>query len=345
MRIIGLWNPDHLSKQTALISTIDPNITGFLVNESTNYNLFSAQSMISNWWAWNVVNFNNRSWINVQCSTSVSLTAHFVLAQPMSATAYPEFRATGAKRVYHGLRIYVVSCKSGATLLNINGVNTYTPANGTEYFVEVVDDLEANTRRIYVNGGSVSTVPDGNVIVGSLNGSMLNISGHRYYLTDYYLAIAEATDVTPSVRLGKMSIKTLPPTGLLGGDKFTAVGSGSTIPALLGAGRAALAPSGIADYVTSDSNGGKATLSFTAPNTGSKVVGAAIRVLAMREPAAQANAWADTGGGPKQIGVPLTTTSSSLPTPTPMVVVNPTNGWSEAELGNVTAQIWSTRTV
>lgn len=345
MRIIGLWNPDHLSKQTTLISTIEPSVTGYINDDGGNYALFSAHSMSNGYWSWNVVKFNNRSWMRVNCTTSASLTAKMIICQPTTSSSYPGLRAAGTRYVYHGVRIYVTSCKASGTLLNINGVNSYTAANLTEYFVEVVEDLTVNTRRIFVNGSQVSTETAGEVAVGSTMGSLLNAMSHGFYITDYYIAASEASDIDPPARLGKISVRTLPPTGMTGGDKFTVVGSTETIPALLGAGRQATAPASITEYVNSDSNGGIATLLFTAPNKDERVIGAMGRVAVVREPVAQARAYVDAGLGELSTRMMLTDTTGLLPICTPISVATPDNGWSESELGNVTIKIWSKRSV
>jgi hypothetical protein len=343
MRIIGLWNPDHLSKQTSLIATIDPNIVALLNDTTTNYGLFSAHAVSNNYWSWAFINFNNRNWLRVNCQTSVSLTANLVICQPTSSSSYPALRAAGTRYVYHGCRIYVVACKAGGTVLMVNTTGVQTAAAATEYFVEVVEDLSNNTRKVYVNGTQVSTDTNGNVSVGSTTGSLLNAVTHGYYITDYYFAASEASDVSPPARLGKISVKTLPPTGLTGGDRFSVVGSQSTVPAELGAGRAAVAPTGITSYVTSDSNGGVATLLFTAPNKGDVIMGAMARVFAMKEVAAQAQAYADVGTGRTTTPAQLNTVTALL-TPTSIPLALPTGGWSETALGNATVKIWSERT-
>lgn len=344
MRMLGMWSPVHFAAQTALTTTLSPPVTGRWDNPITNYSLFSSPAMTMGYWSWNVVNTLGRYWLRVQSQVTTSYTTAINLGPVPDNSAYQALLAAGHTRAYHAVRIYVAACKTGATLLSVNSIASYAVTAGSEYFVEVVDNLETKTRTVYVNGSVASSnVTAGGVQVGNINGSLSSGSAHQFYMADYYYAVSDANDPSPPLRLGKMSIKVATPSGAANDSKFTP-SVAKSIATILGSTRTGIGAINTTEYVTSDSNGSKMDLLFTAPNRGDKVVGAQLNVVAMRDPVAQALAKVAINGSVDNIGLALST-NPNITAPQPFTLPTPEAGWSEAELGNYSIKLYSERSV
>lgn len=342
MRVIGLWNPYHLAGQSAWTSALPPTISGFWDNEVSNYTLMGLPNLSSYSWAVNSV--NGRYYLIFNNLTPNNTTCIFTVSRGLSVSAYTELRAKGATRVYHGLRVYVWGYKPGATLLCTSTAGYYPITASGEYFVEVVDRLDTNTRVIYVNGAVVAPVGalTDYVGVGNQVGSMWNTSGQRFGITDYYFVVNESTDPAGVDRIGKMSVKNLLPTSVDPNAKFTVVG-GTDIVSVLGGGRAAVAPNAVNSYVETDSNESKLNLYFTKPNNGDRVIGAMARCAAIVPVTSSAATDVTTSAGVLTLQAVAGNVSTATPLLTPITLPNPVAGWSEDELGKIVVSLNSRR--
>lgn len=342
IQVLCLWNPDHLSGQGSLTSAIAPAVTGLWSDTTTNYSLFALPGLTD--YSWNVVTFNGRRWLRTNKTTATTNRAFITVAASVISYSGIKTKYPNAKRVYQTIRIYVPSCKGGALLLcDSTGAGYYGVTANNEYFVEVVTNLENNTRTIYVNGVvTANTFPTGSYVgVGDFNGTMFNAAGQGHYITDYVFAISE--DVSPPTRLGKISVKTLKGVSTSGSDQFTAVGSGSSIGGILTNGRDATPPNAVTVYVNSDSNGGKLNLNWAPVANGDTVIGAMFRGSAIKLPSADAEAYMSINGLEKVIATSNTNAASPLPAITPLTIPNPGTGWSEERLSLLTIQLYSKR--
>lgn len=342
IQVLGLWNPDHLSGQTSLTNALDFMFTGLYDGPTVNYGLFSGSGLST--YSWNVVSYLGRRWLRINKTAATSTSAFMVIAPPVTGYTDLKNKYPNAKRVYQTIRVFVVAAKSGGMLLCDDRTGTYASvSNSSEYFVEVVTNLETNTRAIYVNGLSVgATFPTASWVgVGDRNGSMMSAANHGFYFTDYVFAFSD--DVSPPTRLGKLSVKTLLGGATSNDDKFTAVGSGASIAGILASGRTATAPSAVTQYVNSDSNGSKMNLNWAPVNNGDNVIGAMFRGSAIKLAGADAAAYMAVNGTERVIQTKTTDVTTVVPDIAPLPIPNPANGWSEAELANVTIQMYSRR--
>lgn len=342
IQVLGLWNPDHLSGQSTLTSSFGFTFTGLYDGPTSNYGLFSSSGLST--YSWNVVSYLGRRWLRVN-KTSASSTSAFMTVAP-SVTGYTDLKNKypNAKRVYQTIRVFVAAARAGGNLLCDGASGSYFGvASSNEYFVEVVTNLETNTRIIYVNGNNVTgAFPTTSWVgVGDRNGSMMSAANHGFYFTDYVFAFSD--DATPPTRLGKLSVKTLLGGSTTNDEKFTTVGSGSSIAGILASGRTAAAPSAVTQYINSDSNGSKMNLNWAPINNGDNVIGAMFRGSAIKLPNADAAAYMAVNGAERVIHIRTTDITTVVPDITPLVIPNPDGGWSEAKLSDVTIQMYSRR--
>lgn len=342
IQVLGLWNPDHLSGQTSLTNALHFTFTGLYDGPTYNYNLFSSSGLST--YSWNVVSYLGRRWLRINKTAASSTNAFMLVAPPVTGYTDLKSKYPNAKRVYQTIRVFVIAARSGGGLLCDDGTGVYvTVSNSSEYFVEIVTNLENNTRSIYVNGslygGAFPTTSW--VGVGDRNGSMMSAANHGFYFTDYVFAFSD--DVSPPTRLGKLSVKTLLGGATSNDDKFTTVGSGSSIAGILASGRTAAAPSAVTQYINSDSNGSKMNLNWAPINNGDNVIGAMFRGSAIKLPNADAAAYMAVNGAERVIQTRTTDITTIVPDITPLVIPNPDGGWSEAKLSDVTIQMYSRR--
>lgn len=342
IQVLGLWNPDHLSGQTSLTSAFDFTFTGLYDGPTTNYGLFSSTGLST--YSWNVVSYLGRRWLRINKTGAGSTSAFMTIAPAAEGYGDLKNKYPNAKRAYQTIRVFVAAARTNGNLLCDGGTGSYfAVANSNEYFVEVVTNLETNTRTIYVNGSvTAGALPATSWVgVGDRNGSMMSAANHGFYFTDYVFAFSD--DAVPPTRLGKLSVKTLLGGSTTNDDKFSVVGTTSSIASVLASGRAATAPSAVSQYVNSDSNGSKMNLNWAPVNNGDNVIGAMFRGSAIKLPSADAAAYMSVNGTEKRIQTRTTDVGSVVPDITPLVIPNPTGGWSEAKLSDVTIQMYSKR--
>lgn len=348
MRVIGLWNPSHMEAQTTLSSAVEPLVALFVTSDTSSQSIVWRTTPWSSWYSANVVTFRNRQWLQFNSLSSTVSSCTWSIGPDLSTNPYAELIAKGATKAYHGLRIYVNKCKTGAMLLSGGATAAtayYSVTAGSEYYIEVVDDLLTGTRTVYVNG-AVVTVPSGNarVSVGDFSGSLCSVAGHSWYITDYYFAIAEAGDVDPPARLGKIAVKTLKPTGVVNDDKFTVVGSETkSIIDVLTQSRRKTTAAQVTEYVKSDPLDSKMGLLYTAPNNGDEVLGAVLVTEAFIEDTANTRGRIDINGTTLNLNLDFLT--GTLLYTRAVCIAKPFEEWSEAALGELDIKVYSSRTV
>lgn len=347
MRIIGLWNGDHL-KGIASYTTMSESVVIPYTSETSFRNILSPQSAqhVS---SLRTINGTPRFGLNLKSPGTHNMDMSIYLSFP-SIDALAGFKAAGVKKHYIGVRVFMNNIADGARfLMYADGTGVYwSVSSGQEYFVEIVTDLVTSTRRLYVNGAMMhdsTSFPalSSSVYVGnrdSLTNKVLTTTSHNFDLMDIYVAVAETDEDAAVPRLGKMHIKTATLSSVTNDAKFTPVSTNNaTIPKILSIYRDAAGITGT--YVLTDSGQSKMALHWDKPTDGTEVLGATLQVATMKPASAQAKTVVSMGDvkvEPKMY--PDTATwlyyqPASIPTPE--------GGWSEDAIANLDIKIGSER--
>lgn len=349
MRIIGLWNADHLSGVSTYARVEGSVIIPYGGERVTSNILFpsSAQQLSVT----RTINGTARRTVNFKSpgtnSADLSIRLHFPSINDLAA-----FKNAGVKKHYIGVRVIASLINVGGKILHFGGANTtyYAPSLGEEVFIEIVTDLTTSYRVIYVNGATYtnsSSMPDvaGQVHVGNYISDinkLITTTSQGFDLADIYVAVAETDEEASVPRLGKMHIKTATLSTVSNDTKFTPMPKDyGPIPTILSMARNASGSTNV--HVLTDSSQSKMALHFAAPTDGTDVLGASLRVATMKPAAAQAKTVV-TMGETKAEPTVYDDTAAWVGYQ-PVSIPTPAGGWSEEAIGNLDIKIGSERTL
>lgn len=349
MRIIGLWNGDHL-KGIGSYATMSNSVMIPYGNEKAFSSILTPltalqQSVVR------AINGTPRYGVNLKPSSADNAELLIYLTFP-SINALAGFKEAGVKKHYIGVRVFINNIASGGYLLHYGTSSTmsYTPSNGQEYFIEIVTDLVASTRLLYVNGSvyhNSTSLPElaGDIHVGNYSSTLnklLTTTSHNFDLMDIYVAVAETDEDAAVPRLGKMHIKTATLSSVTNDAKFTPVSTNdATIPKILSFYRDAAGSTGT--YVLTDSGQSKMALHWDKPTDGTEVLGAMLQVATMKPASAQAKTVVSMGD--VKVEPTMYADTATWLAYQPASIPTPEGGWSEDAIANLDIKIGSERTL
>lgn len=351
MRIVGLWNADHLAGIVAYSSIQGSVIIPYNSDRGTSNILTPISTQLVG--TTRTINGSVRRTLNMKPAGTNPVDLSICLTFP-SINDLAAFKNAGAKKHYIGVRVLAVSVNTagGGKLLHFGTDSKayYTPSPSEEVFIEIVTDLTTSYRIIYVNGATYtnsSSIPEvaGQVHVGNYNSSinaLITTTSHMIELVDIYVAVAETDEDAAVLRLGKMNIKSATLSTVSNDTKFTPMPKDyGTIPSILSMARNASGSTNV--HVLTDSNQSKMSLHFAAPTDGAEILGASLRVATMKPTAAQAKTVI-TMGETKVEPVMYVDTAAWVGYQ-PVSIPTPAGGWSEEAIGNLDIKIGSERTL
>lgn len=347
MRIIGLWNGDYLKSIGSYQSMTGSVMIPYNSEEAFSNIVIPASAQHLS--VLRTVNGTGRYGLNLKPSGTNNIDMSICLSFP-SINDLAEFKAAGVKKHYIGVRVFMNNIASGGYLLHYGGMSSayFTVSNQKEYFVEIVTDLVASTRQLYVNGSAYhnsTSLPDvaSYIHVGNYSGTinkLLTTTSHNFDLMDIYVAVAETDEDAAVPRLGKMHIKTATLSSVTNDAKFTPVPKDyDTIPKILTMVRSNTGSTNV--HVLTDSNQSKMGLHWQKPTDGTEVLGASLQIAAMKPPAAQSKTVVTCNGVDRMLRA-YDDTATWLAYQ-PVSIPTPEGGWSEDAIANLDIKIGSER--
>lgn len=334
MRVISLWNADHLNVPS-FVTTPTPLVLGCYNTVGQNSNLMVTGSGASAP-MWNTTTNAGRNFLSLQPAvvSTPGLTMYVSMCPAIAGMSFP-----GVTLVYQGLQIRTQTVAS-SPLLWIGSTGFLNATSNTDYFIEVVTNLVAGTRTVYVNGTAYTAgAPTSMISIGSYTGLLMTAGSQGFSIANHWCVVGDTGEVNMPTRLGRLAVKSSNLESVSNDAKFTPVG-GSSIVDTLNLKRPAVLSSP-ANYVATDSFDSKMGLKFVTPTAGDPVIGAMLRVVASKDLSSEATTVATVEGVEATVTTVLNTAAQQIYAGA--IIPNPVGGWSEAALGSLDLKISSKR--